>query len=203
MFARYSFSAFVVATALAQICAVTDCHGVCGPMIVAARACAENSSDDGPWDNDCLCSADSDFMQNYDVCMSCGISLWQVYGSYLDGPLAACETLLTSPTGSVTPCETSEATATEEVEETTSAAEETSEEAEEAEETTKAEETTEVAEETTGAAEETTEEAEVTTGAAEETTAAVEETFNGMGASLRLDSVLALVCAAFTGLMMF
>ena len=164
MFARYSFGAFVVATALAQICAVTDCHGVCGPMIVAARACAENSSDDGPWDNDCLCSADSDFMQNYDVCMSCGISLWQVYGSYLDGPLAACETLLTSPTGSVTPCETSsaetsEATATEEVEETTSAA--------------------------------------------EQTTAAVEETFNGMGASLRLDSVLALVCAAFTNLMIF
>lgn len=87
--------------ASADDCASISCHASCGLLIIEAQSCSQNkeNSYSGPYNETCLCSSDSKFIQYYSPCMDCGWTLWKYYGVYVTSALEACKTLSTEPTG--------------------------------------------------------------------------------------------------------
>ncbi|CAM9011511.1 unnamed protein product [Wickerhamomyces anomalus] len=87
--------------ASADDCASISCHASCGLLIIEAQSCSQNkeNSYSGPYNQTCLCSSDSKFIQYYSPCMDCGWTLWKYYGVYVTSALEACKTLSTEPTG--------------------------------------------------------------------------------------------------------
>jgi hypothetical protein len=82
-------------------CASIACHAACGMLIIYGTDCAADGGYTGPYDTDCLCSADSNFIKQYPACMECGWTLWKYYSGYVTDALAACGTLSTEPTGTL------------------------------------------------------------------------------------------------------
>ncbi|CCH41986.1 putative secreted protein [Wickerhamomyces ciferrii] len=89
--------------ASADDCASLGCHAACGYLILDGAACSQNETDQysGPYNETCLCSEDSHFMDRYPGCMECGWTLWKYYGPYVTQALEACSTLSTEPTGTL------------------------------------------------------------------------------------------------------
>lgn len=87
--------------ASADDCASISCHASCGLLIIEAQSCSQNkeNSYSGPYNETCLCSSNSKFIQYYSPCMDCGWTLWKYYGVYVTSALEACKTLSTEPTG--------------------------------------------------------------------------------------------------------
>jgi hypothetical protein len=75
-----------------------SCHAACGGMARNARTCSDNGRYSGPFDHECLCGDDAEFMNLSARCLECGWSLWDSYGSFLSNALLECD-LPSEPTG--------------------------------------------------------------------------------------------------------